>query len=145
MKAVSFGVYFVFSVCLLMLTFNIAEYLSNTNRSKISTISSYIILALLLSIIGAYLVPWVVRFLLPKLSGSGWVSTGIISGIIFLLLCLVSTIFGPLGVDIAGTRIRGIFFAEFKFLNFIVYDAMPLAFLGGILDRFVKSYPRSGH
>jgi hypothetical protein len=137
MKAVFFGMYFIVSVGLLMLTFSITGYLSNTTLSKTSTVLSYFILALLLTI-AAYLATWISRLLFPKLREGGWADVTATAGVIFLLLCLLSAIFGPFGVDIPGTRIRGIFFAEFKFLNFIVYDGILLALFGGIVRRFVK-------
>jgi hypothetical protein len=93
-------------------------------------------LGFLLSVIAASLAPWITHLLFPKLRG--WAEAITTSGIIFVLLCCISVFFGPFGVDIPGTRIRGIFFAEFKFLNFIVYDGILLALLGGLLRRFVK-------
>lgn len=141
MKATLCAVYFIVSVSLLMITFRIDEYLSNSTLSRTSTIISYIILGFLLSGIAAYLAPWITHLLFPKLRE--WAEAIATSGIIFVLLCCISVLFGPFGVDIPGTRIRGIFFSEFKFVSFIVYDGILLALLGGTLRRLVKADPRA--
>jgi hypothetical protein len=60
---------------------------------------------------------------------------------IFVLFCVVSGVFGPLGLDVPGTRIRGVFFSEWKFINFILYDAIFLSFVAGILRRYAE-HPR---
>jgi hypothetical protein len=59
-------------------------------------------------------------------------------GIAFVLFCAISLSCGPLGVDLPGTGIRGIFFAEWKFTNFIFYDAVLLSLIGGVFRRFEK-------
>jgi uncharacterized membrane protein len=138
MKVALFTLYFAISVALLMLTFRIDEYLRNSTLSKTSTIISYFILAFLLSVIAAYLAPWVAHLLFPKLREGGWTEAIMIGGIIFLLLCMIGALFGPLGINFPGTRIRGIFFSEWKFINFILYNAIVLALLGGVLRRFAK-------
>jgi len=138
MKIVHFAVYFAVSLALLMLTFRIDQYLRNSTLSKTITVASYIILAFLLSLIAVYLVPSVTCLILPKLLEGGWADAIMTAGIIFVLFCAISVLFGPVGVDLPGTRIRGIFFAEWKFVVFILKNGAPLALLGGILKLFAK-------
>jgi len=52
---------------------------------------------------------------------------------LFSLLCFASAIFGPLGFDPPGVRLRGIFFSEWKFDNFDLYVALPVSVLNGLL------------
>jgi hypothetical protein len=132
MKAPIFTLYFTISIALLTLTFRIDEYLRNSTLSQTSTIVSYVIVALLVSVIAAYVAPWTARLLFPSLPTGGWAHATTTAGISFLIFCLVSALFGPLGVDVPGTRVRGIFFSEWKFTNFILYDGVPLAILSGV-------------
>jgi hypothetical protein len=138
MRIVFVTTYFVVSLVLLMLTFRIDEYLRNSMLSKTSTIVSYLILALLLTIVAAYLAPWAAHLLFPKLSKGSWAGVIAIAGITFALFCVISALFGPVGLDLPGTRIRGVFFSEWKFTNFIFYDAVLLALFSGVLRRFGK-------
>lgn len=137
MKLPLVSMYFLVSLALLMLTFRLDEYLQNTMLSKTSTVLSYSVLAFLLTIIAAYLAPWSAH-LFSKLSKGSWIDVLTTAGISFALFCLLSLFFGPLGLNLPGTRIRGVFFSEWKFTNFIVYDAVVLAFFAGILRRFAE-------
>jgi len=44
-----------------------------------------------------------------------------------------AVVFGPMGLDVPGTRVRGIFFAEWKFVTFFFYAAAPVSMLAGLL------------
>jgi len=137
--ALSVG-YFVASLALLMFTFRIDYYLQNSTLSKTSTVASYVILALLLTFVASFLAPKIMRLLFPRLSEKGNIIAAIaIAGIIFILLCAISVLFGPFGLDVPVTRIRGIFFSEWNFIRFILYDAIFLAFLGGLLTSLAKT------
>jgi len=139
MKITLFFLYFVASIVLLMLTFRIDEYSRNSILSKASTIASYVILAVLLTFVASFVAPAVTQLLFPGLRGRGVANAMATAGMIFLLFCVISALFGPLGLDIPGTRIRGIFFSEWKFINFVLYNAVLLALLGGVLTRFARN------
>ena len=140
MKIGLFVLYFMAAVMLLMLTFRVDEYLQNSTLSKLSTIASYIVLAGLLTLIASFLAPGLTHLLFPRLKGRGGpMDIAATAGITFLLFCLISVLFGPLGFDLPGTRIRGIFFSEWNFMNFVLYNAILLAILGGILNRFARN------
>lgn len=62
------------------------------------------------------------------------------TGVTLLVLMLLAFIFGPLGANIPGTRVRGIFFAEWSFVLFILLS-VPFAFLAMLL---LSVPPRSG-
>src|SRR5262249_2525950 len=106
---------------------------------KASTIASYVILAVLLTFVASFVAPAVTQLLFPGLRGRGVANAMATAGMIFLLFCVISALFGPLGLDIPGTRIRGIFFSEWKFINFVLYNAVLLALLGGVLTRFARN------
>ena len=39
----------------------------------------------------------------------------------------IAIVFGPIGCDVPGTRLNGIFFSEWKFTNFFFYVGFPVA------------------
>lgn len=51
----------------------------------------------------------------------------------FGLMALLGLLLGPAGLDIPGTRVRGMFFAEWKFLNFIFLVAAPSALVAAVV------------
>jgi len=68
-----------------------------------------------------------------------WLSV-ILAGMLSLAcLCFMAIVFGPIGADIPGLRVRGIFFAEWKFMNFILVDAVPMTIVAVFLNRIVAS------
>ncbi len=135
MKTAFAGLYFGASLVLLMLTFRIDEYLQNFTFTKSSTVASYVILAFVLTLLAYFVAPWLTRLLLPKSEASNTARALATAGIAFLVLCVMSVLLGPLGVDIPGTRVNGIFFSEWKFINFILYDGIILALLAGLLTK----------
>jgi hypothetical protein len=58
----------------------------------------------------------------------------------------LSMMFGPSGANIPGTRVRGIFFAEWMFVVFFVNVGLPLSALASLLqlllDRRIAKPPR---
>jgi hypothetical protein len=51
---------------------------------------------------------------------------------VFALAVLAAFLFGPGGLNVPGTRIRGIFFSEWRFLNFLAYVAAPVSLLAAV-------------
>src|SRR5215471_9772642 len=97
MKIKLFVLYFVVAVMLLMLTFRVDGYLQNSTLGKVSTIASYIILAVLLTLVASFLSPLVTHLLFSRLrERGGTMDTAATAGITFLLFCLISILFGPL-------------------------------------------------
>ena len=140
-KISQFTVYYSISVVLLMLTFRVDIYLKNFTFSTVRTLGTYFVLAFLLTAIAIYVVPWIVSHLLAHIETSGWIDVMMTVLITFCLFCIMSISFGPVGANFPGTRTRGIFFAEWKFLNFLFYDALPLSLLAGAVRRFERWDP----
>ena len=91
------------------------------NFSKIFTLTSYLIVAAMIAVIAAVTSHFFLR--LPKASA---VFRAILCGItVFGLMFLWAILFGPVGLNMPGTRVRGIFFSEFEFLGFIYFVAVP--------------------
>jgi len=93
------------------------------------TLRSYVIMALL---IGALvLIAMLISFQLLRLKPS---AEAMFTGLVTIFgLILVSLLLGPSGANIPGTRISGIFFSEFKFINFIADVALPSSCMAGAL------------
>lgn len=51
----------------------------------------------------------------------------------FVSLSLIAFLLGPAGFDVPGTRLNGIFFSEWKFINFIFMVAAPASMVGAAL------------
>lgn len=49
--------------------------------------------------------------------------------VIFTASVLLAFAFGPMGMTVPGTRIRGIFFAEWRFISFLIYVGAPVAII----------------
>jgi hypothetical protein len=50
-------------------------------------------------------------------------------GVLLATFFLLDVLLGPMGVEIYHTRVRGIFFDEWNFINFFVYVALPMSAL----------------
>ena len=93
------------------------------------TLRTYVIMALLIGVIVCAAVSIASQFLRLKPSAIALV-TGLVT---VIALILASFMFGPSGANIPGTRISGIFFSEFKFINFIADVALPSSCLASAL------------
>ena len=83
---------------------------------RAETLLAYILVAMLMTavVIGAR---QIVSVSLPRLRPvAAMVVSGAIAFVAFLILALV---FGPGGVNVPGTRVRGIFFSEWSFVLFV--------------------------
>jgi len=112
----------IFIVCLglLFIAYPWATYHGNFHFGWRPTLISYLIVAALMGI-GAGLTD----VLLKKLTLSTAVRGVICGAIILSFAALVAVLFGPMGLDIPGTRVRGIFFSEWQFINFLGYIGIP--------------------
>lgn len=138
MKTFFFAIYYLICVAVLMTTFRIDDRLRNFRSGPARTIASYCLLALLLSVIAVYAVPWIVSHVFPRLHRKPWADAFGTAVSTFVIFCMLSISFGPFGLDIPGTEIQGIFFSEWKFLNFIFYDGLLLSILGGVLRWYTS-------
>src|SRR5690348_8673810 len=138
MKLLLSGVFYVTTVVLLMLTFRVDEYLSNFNFGRWTTVGSYFLLALLVTIVAMCIAPFAASYIFNRQRSGDWREAIVTAIVCFLVLCLIGVSFGPLGVDFPGLVIRAIFFAEWKFLNFIVYTAVLLSVIAGVFRRLEK-------
>lgn len=73
--------------------------------------------------VSVFVAPLVARRV-GKSSSSRALAQCAVAGSVFAVLAFV---FGPTGFDIPGTRVRGIFFAEWKFVTFFFYVGLPVA------------------
>jgi hypothetical protein len=104
-----------------MFTYRVDHYIRWFTFPPAITIGSYIALAVLLLLIGDAVTLWVPKLFINAQLGQGWRLASLFAAYVLLAL-----LFGPFGFEIPGTRIRGIFFAEWKFVTFIFVDAIPL-------------------
>jgi hypothetical protein len=86
------------------------------------TVVSYLIVAVFIGLVAG-----AIELLLRNLMHPGLASDVLCGAILFILIVITSILFGPYGLDVPGTRVRGIFFSEWNFLSFIV-------FVGGLVS-----------
>lgn len=121
-------VLFAVSLMLLQLQYPWSIYAAY-KFSKIFTLTSYLIVAAMIAAIAVVVLYFFLR--LPKASA---VFRAIMCGItMFGLMFLWAILFGPVGMNIPGTRVRGIFFSEFEFLGFIFFVAAPASMITAAL------------
>jgi uncharacterized membrane protein YozB (DUF420 family) len=104
-------------------------YYRGFDFGKWQTMFSY----LLVSIAFALLSMLVAGAVLKDRRRSATRSAILCSVTIFVVAILLSLLFGPGGLNLPGTRVRGIFFAEWRFLSFLPYVAAPVAFTAGLV------------
>jgi hypothetical protein len=125
--------FFASSLLLLVVSYPFSTHLQHSSFGAAETLTSYFILGIIVTAIGAYVSPIAVKLMLRRTASRsqslGIVITGLVA---FTMLAGLSYLFGPLGLNVPATRIRGIFFAEWNFLSFIVYDGTVLAFLSAM-------------
>ncbi len=101
------------------------------------TMASYVVLASVMAGIGCWLSPLVSNRLLTRTSS--WAAlAGLGFALTLVSLVVLAISFGPYGLSIPGTRIRGIFFAEWKFVNFILYCAIPFAITASVVMNWQR-------
>ena len=65
-------------------------------------------------------------------------------GALLATFLILDVLLGPIGVEVYRLRVRGIFFAEWNFINFFAYVALPLsALVTGMMWLAVRQHRRS--
>lgn len=136
MRYIIFIIYFLIAFAGLHYFYPWSIYFTNFDFGWWETMNSYLLLALIMAIISGLLVPLILKkyLVLPPKE----LRTTVINGIIiFFILTLMALLFGPItSIDIPGTWIEGIFFAEWKFLTFIIYIALPFTFITSFINTY---------
>lgn len=101
------------------------------------TLFSYLLPSVLAGVVVTTAVSVFSRF--PRISASDQsILTG---GALLAAFFLLDVLLGPMGVEIYHTRVRGIFFDEWNFINFFVYVALPVsAFVAGVVWLAVRQH-----
>jgi hypothetical protein len=130
MRALWIGVLaFVICFAALQIVYPWATYYGNFEFGWWRTMISYLLVAVLLGIIA-----WICASLfLGRPTGSPFVR-GVGCGLTtFVFAVMFSLLFGIAGLNVPDTRVRGIFFAELEFVNFIGCVALPVAIFSAAL------------
>lgn len=129
-----FGI-IIFGFCLglLMIFYPWSTYYGNFYFSWRSTLTSYLLIAALVGVVSG------AANVLFRNSIMSAAARSIICGIVLLcFIVLIAIVFGPGGLDIPGTRVRGIFFSEWKFMSFIGYIGVPISIFVVIYQLLVE-------
>ncbi|MEO8660107.1 MAG: hypothetical protein ABI693_16675 [Bryobacteraceae bacterium] len=97
--------------------------------SSLETLWAYALTATVMTLI-ASCVRVLVRRIVPESRRLASVTLGAV--VTFVGLLLLAFTFGPLGANLPGTRVRGIFFAEWSFVLFILLS-IPFAVVAMLL------------
>lgn len=137
MKIIKVGICFLIAFGELHYFYPWKTYFYNFSYGWWITMWSYLILALIMGIIGAVLVPVVLhRKIYRDVINEIWINIFAI----FCVLAIMAVLWGPMGwINIPRTRLFGIFFSEMKFLNFIFFVAPPFAFISSIINIVSKN------
>jgi len=93
-----------------------------------TTMWSYLLVAAAMAVVAAA----VTGLCLQR--GRSWIASGVAYTAVNLAVGgLAAVALGTMGLGLPGTRIRGIFFAEWKFVTFFCLVTVPVSLLGGIL------------
>lgn len=119
-----------FAVALLLLQI---EYPWSTyaafNFSKGITLASYLLAAVIVAATAAI----ATVFCLRAFKRSLLLSAVMCCAVMFVSLSMIAFLLGPAGFDVSGTRLNGIFFSEWKFLDFIFMVAAPASIAAAAL------------
>ncbi len=107
------------------------------SESRWATVGSYLILTAIITVLALVLAPFIAKAMFP---GASAMAKGLASGFVtFLLLLVVSLSLGPIGIDPPIFNLRGIFFAEWNFVKFLVHDGIALSAISGLISwRFLR-------
>jgi hypothetical protein len=126
-RAISIGmVSFIVCLGLLFIFYPWSTYYQNFNYGAGITFISYLLLASLVGFIVTVVVG-IMSFYTKMPALGQCVMTGVVS---LTSLSAGAFLMGPVGIEIFDTRVRGIFFSEWQFLNFICTIALPISILG---------------
>jgi len=102
------------------------------------TLRSYIIMALFIGAVVS--VAAFIACRIPRIQPSA--ETLVVGLISLFSLIMISVVLGPFGADLPGTRIAGIFFSEFKFMNFIADVGLPTSIVASAFSWWFASRRR---
>jgi hypothetical protein len=106
-----------------------ATYFGNFTYGFVITVSSYVIVGLIVGIIAS-----ASTFFLSLFRSMPPIGQALMTGTSMLVsLCALALILGPFGMEIPGTRARGIFFDEWNFITFTSEVSAPAAVLAGLI------------
>jgi hypothetical protein len=129
---------FFCSICVLQIEYPWATYYGHFKFGWWPTMISYFLVAALLgSTAGIAAHVFLKRPSKSVLIGAVYCALSVLG-----IAVLLALFFGPAGVDIPGTQVRGIFFAEFQFLNFVSYVAVPVSAIVALLFVFAAQWHR---
>ena len=132
-RMIHHAVFFAAASLFLGLAYPPSTYLRYYHFGKAQTIFTYVIVALLTTLISSWVAPKTATVLLRAVTKSKWAGA-VVTGVTALMIqALVSFGFGPGMWDVPGTRIRAFFFSEWDFLIFLGHVASPMAFLSMIV------------
>ena len=128
---------FLAAVAALGIVYPWSTYYENFEFAWWTTLSAYLLVAGVLGIaagVSSQFLAGLSRFP-PAIRGLG---CGLV---IFAVSVLLAFAFGPMGMTVPGTRLRGIFFAEWRFISFLVYVGAPVAIIAALFCgwRFGRS------
>jgi len=112
-----------------------STYYENAEVGWWRTVDSYLLVAALLGIIGGT----TSGMLSLSAVRTAAVRAALCGFTVLALAVVCAFLFGPGGVNVPGTRVRGIFFSEWQFLNFLGYVATPVSAIAAILCGWATS------
>ena len=87
-----------------------------------------------MGIVSILALPIILRRRLSRTSGWAAEITILSIGNMARMLLFVFVFAGPgLAINVPGTRINGIFFAEWQFMEFLVYVALPFSLISSVV------------
>ena len=119
-----------------------AIYFGNFTYGFGITLVSYLVTALLVSSVAA-----AATFFLSHYRSMPAIGQALMTATSMLVtLCALALIFGPFGLDVPLTRVRGIFFSEWNFMTFSSEVSAPTAVLAGLIAwAIVRRQRRTPH
>jgi len=130
-KAAVALVLWISAFALLLTMYPWSVYYTNFTFGRSITLWSYIIVASATAFVILLAVSVPLRKKIEQAALRGFLT----AFIAFALLTVAAILLGPMGTTVPGTRVRGIFFSEWKFLTFIFKVALPLSILGSVVTQ----------
>jgi len=119
---------------LLLYYFYPLSYFDGIHWSLHLKILTYCVAILILFVVTAVFTPLIIRLLRSKLAR---IMNAILGAILTqCIITVLSFVFGPYGLNIPGTQLRGMFFAEWNFLIFIFQIGPLSSILSGLAEYF---------
>ena len=139
MKAAKLFLTFLAAFAALQMVYPWQAYYGEFKFGWATTLVSYLVLAGIMAGLGGLVSPRVVGKLVNA-PGQGWKRSLLVALACFLLLVGLALLFsGPgLSLNVPETRIQGIFFAEWKFVNFILQIGLPFSIFVAMVDRWKR-------